>query len=152
MKTHVKCGLLTALGWNVLLLIAFLIRARLKEVSVSYFFDDGTGGWGITALLIVWSLIWYTIGAHIRKEFLSQKEQYRTLFPLLEKETFNLAFKRYYFSRYAKTLGIVFTTAIPWYVIGYVREPLSCTDFTVIGPLMVLSVLCFWYYKKYRLA
>ena len=49
MKTHVKCGLLTALGWNVLLLIAFLIRARLKEVSVSYFFDDGTGGWGITA-------------------------------------------------------------------------------------------------------
>lgn len=96
MKTHVKCGLLTALGWNVLLLIAFLIRARFKEVSVSYFFDDGIGGWGITALLIVWSLIWY--------------------------------------------------------VIGYVREPLSCTDFTVIGPLMVLSVLCFWYYKKYRLA
>ena len=85
MKTHVKCGLLTALGWNILLFIAFYIRAMMKGVSIDYFFDDGIGGWGIMALLIIWSLIWYAIGAHIRKEFLTQKEQYRIMFPLLEK-------------------------------------------------------------------
>ena len=34
MKTHVKCGLLTAFGWNILLVMAFLIKATMKEVSL----------------------------------------------------------------------------------------------------------------------
>lgn len=149
MKSYTKYGFVTACSWNILLFFALIIRADVKDVSISYFFDDDMGGMGIAFFLIVWTLIWFGIGSHTRKDFLTQKQSYRNQYPDLDTRIFDKAFTTYYFSKHAKILSIVFTTAIPWYVIGYVREPLNGTDFIIITPLMFLSIFCFWFYKKY---
>lgn len=149
MKSYIKYGFVTACCWNILLLFALFIRANVKEVSISYFFDDGMEGIGMAFFLMAWTFIWFGIGAHTRKDFLAQKQSYRNQYPDLDNRIFDKAFTTYYFSKHAKTLFIVFTTAIPWYVIGYVREPLKGSDFIIITPLMLLSIFCFWFYKKY---
>ena len=74
------------------------------------------------------------------------------MFSSLYRETsllFSFSFE--HFSSHAKMLSIVFASAIPWYVIGYVRESFNITDFAVIVPLMFLSIICFWFYKRYKL-
>ncbi|MDO4164565.1 MAG: hypothetical protein Q4D56_09295 [Bacteroides sp.] len=151
MKSHIKYGIATFVGWNIALLLGLIIRSRMKGVSISYFFDDGTGGVAISIFLVAWSLIWFGIGCHARKSFLAKKNMYAEMFPTLDKKSLEEAFRRHYFSKQAKMFTIVFATAIPWYVIGYVEKPLAYKDFIVIGPLMALSILCFFLYKKYSL-
>jgi len=151
MKSHIKYGLITTCCWNVLLLFALIIRADIKEVSISYFFDDGMGGIAMTMLFIAWALIWFGIGSHSRKDYLIKQQSYKDMFPNIDNQVLHKAFTSYYFSRHAKMLSIVFASAIPWYVIGYVRESFNITDFAVIAPLMFLSIICFWFYKRYKL-
>lgn len=150
MKSHIKYGLITTCCWNILLLFTLIIRADVKEVPISYFFDDGTEGIAMTIFLIAWAFIWFGIGSHARKDYLIKKQLYKNMFPNIDNRAFYKAFTTHYFSKHAKTLSIVFTSAIPWYVIGYVREPFKVTDFVVIAPLMFLSIICFWFYKKYH--
>lgn len=149
MKSHIKYGFITTCCWNILLLFALIIRAYVKEVPISYFFDDGTGGIVMSIFLIAWTFVWFGIGSHARKDFLIKKQAYRNMFPNIDDNVFHKAFTTHYFSKHAKMLSIVFTTAIPWYVIGYVREPFKLSDFVVITPLMFLSIICFWFYKKH---
>lgn len=103
----------------------------------------------MTIFLIAWAFIWFGIGSHARKDYLIKKQLYKNMFPNIDNRAFYKAFTTHYFSKHAKTLSIVFTSAIPWYVIGYVREPFKVIDFVVIAPLMFLSIICFWFYKKY---
>ena len=57
-----KYGLVTMIGWNILLVVLILIVSTIKGVSMFYIFDDGTGGVGMSIFLLIWSLIWYGIG------------------------------------------------------------------------------------------
>ena len=68
---------------------------------------------------------------------------YREKVPLLEYEQFNKAYCDYYIGKQARLLSIVFATAIPWYVIGYVSLPITYKDIIVIAIMAVISVLCF---------
>lgn len=149
MKNYIRYGITTVCCWNIVLFLALIIRAKIKSVPISYFFDDGTNGIAITIFLVMWSLIWFGIGFYSRKDFLSKKQLYRNEFPKLEEHTFNKTFKSVYFSKHAKMLAIVFTTAIPWYIIGYVRIPLELQDFVIIILLTFLSIFFFGYYKAY---
>lgn len=151
MKSHIKYGLITTCCWNILLLFALIIRADVKEVPISYFFDDGTEGIAMTIFLIAWAFIWFGIGSHARKDYLIKKQSYKNMFSNIDNRVFHKAFTTHYFSKHAKMLSIVFGTAIPWYVIGYVREPFKVTDFVVIISLMFLSIICFWFYKHYKI-
>jgi len=150
MKSHIKYGLITTCSWNILLLFAIIIRADIKGVPISYFFNDDTGGIAIAIFLIAWTFIWFGIGSHARKDYLIKKQSYKSMFPNINSYSFGKAFRTHYLSKQAKILSIVFTTAIPWYVVGYVKEPFGTTDFVVIVPLMFLSIACFWFYKKHH--
>ena len=143
-----RYGLATMIGWNILLVILVLIMSTIKGISVSYIFDDGTGGVGMSIFLLIWSLIWYGIGYKSRKNFITTRNMYREQVPLLEHEQFNKAYCDHYIGKQAKPLSIVFATAIPWYVIGYVRLPVSDTDIIVMAVLIIISVSCFCISKK----
>ena len=143
-----RCGLVTMIGWNILLGVLVLIVSSVKGISVSYFFDDGTGGVGMSIFLLIWSLIWYGIGYKSRKDFVTARNMYREQVPLLEHEQFNKAYRDHYIGKQAKLLSIVFATAIPWYVIGYVKLPISHTDIIIIAILVIISVSCFCISKK----
>ena len=143
-----RYGLATMIGWNILLAVLALIVSNVKGISVSYIFDDGTGGVGMSIFLLIWSLIWYGIGYKSRKNFITTRNMYREQVPLLEHEQFNKAYRDHYIGKQAKLLSIVFATAIPWYVIGYVRLPVSDTDIIVMAVLIIISVSCFCISKK----
>ena len=143
-----KYGMVTMIGWNILLVILILIVSTVKSVSFSYFFDDGTGGVGMSIFLLIWSLIWYGIGYKSRKDFVTTRDMYREQVPLLEHEQFNKAYRDHYIGKQAKLLSIVFATAIPWYMIGYVRLPISHNDIIIMAILAIISVSCFYISKK----
>ena len=109
------------------------------------------GGIAMAMLFIAWALIWFGIGSHARKDYLFKQQSYKDMFPDIDNQVLHKAFTSYYFSRHAKMLSIVFASAIPWYVIGYVRESFTITDFAVIAPLLFLSIICFWFYKSHKL-
>ena len=136
------------IGWNILLGVLVLIVSSVKGISVSYIFDDGTGDAGMSIFLLIWSLIWYGIGYKSRKDFVTTRNMYREQVPLLEHEQFNKAYRDHYIGKQAKLLSIVFATAIPWYMIGYVRLPISHTDIVIIAILAIISVSCFCISKK----
>ena len=143
-----RYGLVTMIGWNILLVILVLIVSTVKGISVSYIFDDGTGGAGMSIFLLIWSLIWYGIGYKSRKDFVTTRDMYREQVPLLEHEQFNKAYRDHYIGKQARLLSIVFATAIPWYMIGYVRLPVSHTDIIIMAILAIISVSCFYISKK----
>ena len=143
-----KYGMVTMIGWNILLVILILIVSTVKSVSFSYFFDDGTGGAGMSIFLLIWSLIWYGIGYKSRKDFVTTRDMYREQVPLLEHEQFNKAYRDHYIGKQAKLLSIVFATAIPWYVIGYVRLPINHSNIVIMAILAIISVSCFCISKK----
>ena len=131
------------IGWNILLIVLILIVSTIKGFPFNYIFDDGTGGIGMTIFLLLWSLIWYGIGYKSRKDYVIARNMYREQVPLLEYEQFNKAYCDYYIGKQARLLSIVFATAIPWYVIGYVSLPITYKDIIVIAIMAVISVLCF---------
>lgn len=138
-----KYGLTTMIGWNMLLIILILIVSTIKGFPFTYIFDDGTGGIGMSIFLLVWSLIWYGIGYKSRKDFVIARNMYREQVPLLEYEQFNKAYRDYYIGKQTRLLSILFATAIPWYVIGYVSLPITNKDIIIIALMAVISVLCF---------
>ena len=142
-KEFHKYGFMTMIGWNILLVILVFIGSVSKHISPNYIFDDGTGGIGMTIFLLLWSLIWYGIGYKSRKDYVIARNMYREQVPLLEYEQFNKAYCDYYIGKQARLLSIVFATAIPWYVIGYVSLPITYKDIIVIAIMAVISVLCF---------
>lgn len=139
-----KYGLATMIGWNILLVILVMMVSTVKGISFSYIFDDGTGGVGMSIFL----LIWYGIGYKSRKDFVTTRNMYREQVPLLEHEQFNKAYRDHYIGKQTKLLSIVFATAIPWYVIGYVRLPISHTNIIIMAILAIISVSCFYISKK----
>ena len=143
-----KYGMVTMIGWNILLVILILIVSTVKSVSFSYFFDDGTGGVGMSIFLLIWSLIWYGIGYKSRKDFITTRSMYREQVPLLEQTQFNKAYRNYYIGKQAKLLSIVFVTAIPWYIIGHVDFPMTTKDIIIVAILAVISVSCFCFSRK----
>ena len=76
------------------------------------------------------------------------RNMYREQVPLLEHEQFNKAYRDHYIGKQTKLLSIVFATAIPWYVIGYVRLPISHTNIIIMAILAIISVSCFCISKK----
>ena len=143
-----KYGLTTMIGWNILLIGLILIVSIIKGFPFTYIFDDGTGGIGMSIFLLIWSLIWYGIGYKSRKDFVTTKNMYREQVPLLEHEQFNKAYRDHYIGKQAKLLSIVFATAIPWYVIGYVRLPINHSDIVIMAILAIISDSCFCISKK----
>ena len=143
-----RYGLATMIGWNILLVVLILIVSTVKGVSMFYIFNDGTGGVGMSIFLLIWSLIWYGIGYKSRKDFITTRSMYREQVPLLELKQFNKAYRNYYIGKQTKLLSIVFATAIPWYVIGYIRLPISHTNIIILAILAIISVSCFCISKK----
>ena len=147
-KEFHKYGFMTMIGWNILLVILVFIGSMSKNVSPNYIFDDGTGGIGMTIFLLLWSLIWYGIGYKSRKDYVLTRNMYREQVPSLEQNLFDNAFRSYYIAKQAKLLSIVFATAIPWYMIGYVDFPMTTKDILIVTLLVVVSVSCFCVSKK----
>ena len=143
-----RYGLVTMIGWNILLGVLVLIVSSVKGISVSYIFDDGTGGAGMSIFLLIWSLIWYGIGYKSRKDFITTRSMYREQVPLLELKQFNKAYRNYYIGKQAKLLSIVFVTAIPWYIIGHVDFPMTTKDIIIVAILAVISASCFCFSRK----
>ena len=143
-----KYGLTTMIGWNILLIVLILIVSTIKGFPFTYIFDDGTGGIGMTIFLLLWSLIWYGIGYKSRKDYVLTRNMYREQVPSLEQNQFDNAFRSCYIAKQAKLLSLVFATAIPWYMIGYVDFPMTTKDILIITILAIVSVSCFCVSKK----
>lgn len=143
-----RYGLATMIGWNVLLVVLILIVSTVKGVSMFYIFNDGTGGVGMSIFLLIWSLIWYGIGYKSRKDFVLTRNMYKEQVPLLEQTQFNKAYRSYYIGKQAKLLSIVFATAVPWYIIGYVDFPMTTKDIIIVAILAVISASCFCFSRK----
>ena len=143
-----RYGLATMIGWNILLVVLILIVSTVKGVSMFYIFNDGTGGVGMSIFLLIWSLIWYGIGYKSRKDFITTRSMYREQVPLLELKQFNKAYRSYYIGKQAKLLSVVFTTAIPWYIIGHVDFPMTTKDIIIVAILAFISASCFCFSRE----
>lgn len=143
-----KYGWITMIAWNLLLVILMLIVSTIRKVPFTYIFDDGMSGVGISLFLLLWSIIWYGIGYKSRKDFVLTRNIYREQVPLLEQAQFDKAYRNYYIAKQAKLLTIVFATAIPWYIIGYVDFPMTTKDIVIVAVLAVISASCFFISRK----
>ena len=143
-----KYGWITMIAWNLLLVILMLIVSTIRKVPFTYIFDDGMSGVGISLFLLLWSIIWYGIGYKSRKDFVLIRNIYREQVPLLEQAQFDKVYRNYYIAKQAKLLSIVFVTAIPWYIIGYVDFPMTTKDIIIVAVLAVISASCFFISRK----
>ena len=122
-----KCGLTTMIGWNILLIVLILIVSTIKGFPFTYIFDDDTGGIGMSIFLL---------------------NMYREQVPSLEQNQFDNAFRSYYIAKQTKLLSIVFATAVPWYIIGYVNFPMTTKDVIIVAILAFISASCFYLSRK----
>ena len=145
-----KFGLVTMVGWNVMLIVLIQINSAIKQLPLTYIFNDGTGGIGISIFFLIWSIIWYGIGYKSRKDYVLRRKMFKENFSLLDDEKFNKAFHLHYVSEQAKIFSIVFLTAIPWYILGYTNESISKENIIIIMSMGTLSLICFLIFKKLK--
>lgn len=149
MNKNVIAGLLTMIGWNLFIVILVVLAAPYKGGSYWFLFNDGTNGIGMSLFLILWSIIWFAIGHHVRKDYYAQLETYKKSYPSIDSETLQKEYNNQYKSKAAKLILRLLVVAIPWYVLGrYVEDELGRTDLIVIFSLMLLSAFTFRYYKR----
>ncbi|MEG1332947.1 MAG: hypothetical protein RSD11_04760 [Bacteroides sp.] len=147
MKDNLKYGFAALIGWNILIVLMAILAVHVRGIEYSAFFDDGIGGIGMCLFLLLWSLIWFYIGYDSRRKFVSEKQFYKEYAPLLDKKEFDKLFISHYVSRVSRVLAILSITAIPWYIIGYVRGAFETKDWAILAVLALLSVVFFGVYK-----
>lgn len=148
MNDKIRYGIITLVAWNLLVLLMAMLAASIRGVEYSYFFEDGTGGVGISIFIVIWSLIWFGIGYHTRKKYVEEKNYYlKEAATLIDEAQYNKEFIAYYVSKHAKVLSIVFLTAIPWYMLGYVNGSFTVRDYLIMGAFALLTLISFGIYK-----
>lgn len=55
-----------------------------------------------------------------------------------------------YLVRTAKTLTVVFSTAVPWWLVLNAGDRLGIKDYVVMAVSAVLALVCYWYYRKHH--
>ena len=53
MSNFHKFGLVTMVGWNVMLIVLIQINSAIKQVPLTYIFNDETGGIGISIFFFI---------------------------------------------------------------------------------------------------
>lgn len=153
MNKNVIAGLLTMIGWNLFVVILVVLATPYKGGSYWFLFNDGTNGIGMSLFLVLWSIIWFAIGHHVRKDYYAQLKTYKKSYPNIDSKTLQKEYNNQYKSKAAKLILRLLVIAIPWYVLGrYVEDELGRTDLIVIFSLMLLSAFTFWYYKRYTIS
>ena len=147
-KDYSKYGILFTVGWNIVLL-ALLVITNLVEGNELFYYES-VHWYDMPIIVTIWSLVWYWIGYSLRKEFLLQREYYQQKFQMLDQQKIKDVFKIRYLSRYAKILTVVSITAVPWYIIGYVRDKMETENYVVIGVLLMVSLMLFIVYRHLK--
>lgn len=125
-------------------------NSTIKQLPLTYIFNDGTGGIGISIFFFIWSFFWYVIGYKSRKDYVLRRKMFKENFSLLDDKKFNKVFRIHYVSGQAKILSIVFLTAIPWYILGYTNESISKENIIIVISMGTLSLICFLISKKIK--
>lgn len=146
MKSYLKYGFLTLLGWNLFVSLLVVITSWLKGTPFTKIFDDGTNGIAMTFFLVLWSCIWFGIGYTSRKKYLLNKQLEQETAPSVDKSLFDKLYRDKYISGRAGMLSLVFLTAIPWYILGYGGERMQVKDGCIISVLAILCLLSFIIY------
>lgn len=150
MKKHVLLGMCTMAIWCIFLLGLFGVYLIITHQSISYFYDAETGYVGFIFFFILWLIIWYKIGSHYGSIYIAEKELYQKNHPKLSEKVIKNNILKQYVEKLSKTLAIVFGTAVPWYVIGNVRDEVRTKDAIYIGLLMLLAIFFASSYKYYK--
>lgn len=125
-------------------------NSTIKQLPLTYIFNDGTGGIDISIFFFIWSIFWYGIGYKSRKDYVLRRKMFKENFSLLDDKKFNKVFRLHYVSEQAKILSIVFLTAIPWYILGYTNESISKENIIIVISMGTLSLICFLISKKLK--
>ena len=125
-------------------------NSTIKQLPLTYIFNDGTGGIGISIFFFIWSFFGYVIGYKSRKDYELRRKMFKENFSLLDDKKFNKVFRIHYVSEQAKILSIVFLTAIPWYILGYTNESISKENIIIVISMGTLSLICFLISKKLK--
>lgn len=125
-------------------------NSTIKQLPLTYIFNDGTGGIGISIFFFIWSFFGYVIGYKSRKDYVLRRKMFKENFSLLDDQKFNKVFRIHYVSGQAKILSIVFLTAIPWYILGYTNESISKENIIIVISMGTLSLICFLISKKLK--
>lgn len=139
MKAEVKCGLITAVVWNIVLVAAFAVNAVVKGLDADYYLCDEEG-YSFVPLYFFWSVIWYTIGRHGYKEYVAGLAVYRERYTLIEEHTLRKEYRRYAIQSKAGMLVPVFALAIPWYIFEPDYPSMDMKDVCVIAVLAFISL------------
>lgn len=125
-------------------------NSTIKQLPLTYIFNDRTGGIGISIFFFIWSFFGYVIGYKSRKDYVLRRKMFKENFSLLDDKKFNKVFRIHYVSGQAKILSIVFLTAIPWYILGYTNESISKENIIIVISMGTLSLICFLISKKLK--
>ncbi|HJD92488.1 hypothetical protein [Bacteroides coprosuis] len=147
-KSCSKYGVLSMIGWNVLIISLLLATQKPLEALLT---SDGLRLSGMGFLFFLWSGIWFFIGYQYRKKYLRQKEDYKEEYSEEEQKDFDKAYFQYCLSKNTKAISTVLFITIPWYFIGYVQgDTMHMRDYIVMGILLLISATLYGIHKRYR--
>lgn len=151
MRDNRKYGLLVMSAWLIFAVSLISGYAAYHDVPVlEYFLDEETGGFISACFFTAWALIWYFIGSHARKGYVARLKVYRDKYPSVDENELNRLFRVSYFARAAKTLTVVFSTAVPWWLVLNAGDGLDVKDYVVVAVSAVLALVCYWYYRAHN--
>ena len=146
-------GSLSVVIFIIIIFILVLISSINKGINyweVVRLDDEKYGEAWFAFYMVLWTSASFCIGYYARKKFLAKKEYYKKQTPIIDERIFNIEFKKYYISEKAKMLIPVFISAIPLYLLGYVKDGIKILDIIVVSLLLSCAVLCFILHYRYQ--
>lgn len=117
-----------------------------------YFVDEETNGVVSGLFFTAWAIVWFSIGSHGRNKYITMCKYYSQTNPLIDQSEVRRTIRVYYFTKLAKILTAVFSTAVPWWwVVKMIltgRSSPTIKDYIVTFVLVILSTLCYWFYTR----
>jgi len=153
MKDSCKFGLMTMALWIVFVITLVSGYAFYNNYSFfEYFVDEETNGVVSGLFSTAWAIAWFFIGSHGRNKYITMCKYYSQNNPQVDPSEVQRTIKTYYFTKLAKILTVVFSTAVPWWWIVKMIQTggtyPSVKDYIVTFVLVILSTSCYWYYKR----
>lgn len=148
MNKHVKRGLLSMSIWILFLTLLFGSYLLITKQPFTYFIDEETGGFISGAFFVAWALIWFAIGRHFSMDYDNKKAVFMKKYKDFDEVITSKTFEKAYFADIARILATLFAIAVPFYVAANVRGAITLKNCIYIGILMILSMICYRYYKK----
>lgn len=145
MNSKVKYGIITSIIWLLFQTLLFFIGTNYRT---SPLISSNVDIVGLILFTIITTIVWFWIGYRVRSKYIEELSLYQKEYIEIDNKCLKKEFTKYFLFKRTRLMGLIFMTAIPWYILSPLRETYQIKDFVILIIFFCLTIISFYFYFK----